>query len=88
MEKLNAYCERMREFVDIQALNIFKAFLKEKSLEEKFNSNVNIHVAMDISHPYLLLANGFDWSSSPEGFDFWCGLELELEEYFKLNTRS
>jgi hypothetical protein len=47
-----------------------EAFLKKEKVLTKFKTN-----AASLSVKYSDISEAFDWSTSPEGFDFWNKLD-------------
>ena len=47
-----------------------EAFLKKEKVLTKFKANATV-----LSIKYDDIGEAFDWSTSPEGFDFWNNLE-------------
>lgn len=77
--------------MDIDVKELFKNFLNENGVYEAFNSNCEDIYPMSISkdedewfsnynYPYEFISNSFIWKDTPEGQEFWLGLNNSWKE--------
>ena len=66
--------------------SVFCAFLKENNVYETFQSQIhkNFLYYLTSSFPAIYILAAFDWSRTPEGYDFWKRISLKWREIEKI----
>ena len=60
---------------DMNAVGLFKKFLRDNGIYEKYCRNFNVNYAGNnngkIKHKFYFISGAFFWRRTKDGFDFW-----------------